>query len=74
MRRLSPAKKEKWHIDCLLLSPFTHVLAVHRSPERECFWNQKIEGRILFPGFGATDCRYGCSSHLKFIAGSGDRK
>lgn len=66
-RHLSTAKKIRWHIDYLLSSPFTHILAVHRSREEECLWNRNTEGEILYPRLGATDCRNGCSSHLKYL-------
>jgi len=67
-RHLSGAKHIRWHIDYLLSNPSVRVLAVHRSRLEECFWNRATRGRILFPRFGATDCRRGCVSHLKYIS------
>ncbi len=40
------------------------------SEKPECAVNKKISGKIIVPRFGATDCRNGCGSHLKFISAS----
>ena len=68
-RHLSKHKKRRWHIDYLLVHPATLVIRVERSAKAECAWNQQTTGKILAPGFGASDCRQGCGSHLKFIGG-----
>ena len=67
-RHLSRAKRLHWHIDHLLAAPGARVLGVEVSDEPECALNQRTRGAIVVPGFGASDCRCGCGSHLKFAA------
>ncbi len=67
-RHLSREKKLRWHIDYLLASPHARVVDVLLMSEPECACNQKITGEIIVPGFGASDCQAGCSSHLKYFA------
>ncbi len=64
-RHLSTAKKMHWHIDYLLAAPGVRVLEVRRHADAECRVNQRVDGEITVPGFGASDCRAGCGSHLK---------
>lgn len=64
-RHLSTVKRMHWHIDYLLSAPGVRVCEVRRSGEAECFVNQRTEGAIPVSGFGASDCRAGCGSHLK---------
>lgn len=64
-RHLSAHKTLRWHIDYLLAQPGVAVREVRRSPELECALNQGIAGEIVVAGFGASDCRAGCGSHLK---------
>ena len=64
-RHLSTAKKMHWHIDYLLAAAGVHVLEVRRSVKEECAVNRSTRGTIPVPGFGASDCRTGCGSHLK---------
>lgn len=64
-RHQSAVKKMHWHIDYLLAAPGVHVREVLRYTEAECGINQRVVGSIPIPGFGATDCRAGCGSHLK---------
>jgi Uri superfamily endonuclease len=64
-RHLSAAKKMRWHIDYLLAAPGVRVLDVRRSAEAECVVNRSTSGDIAVSGFGASDCRAGCGSHLK---------
>lgn len=33
----------------------------------ECRWNRSTKGKIIAKGFGASDCRQNCGSHLKKI-------
>jgi len=67
-RHLSSAKKMHWHIDYLLAAPGVHVREVRRYDEAECAVNQQIVGELTVAGFGASDCRSGCGSHLKRLA------
>ena len=64
-RHLSAVKKMHWHIDYLLAAPGVRVREVMRYAAAECGINQQVVGTIPIPGFGATDCRAGCGSHLK---------
>lgn len=64
-RHLSTAKKMHWHIDYLLAAPGVTVREVRRFADTECAVNQSLDGEILVSGFGASDCRAGCGSHLK---------
>ena len=67
-RHLSGAKKLHWHIDHLLAAPGVHVREVRRYDEAECAVNQRTVGAISVVGFGSSDCRSGCGSHLKRLA------
>ncbi len=64
-RHLSTSKKMHWHIDYLLAAPGVSVREVRRYGEAECFVNQRTAGAVEVPGFGSSDCRAGCGSHLK---------
>ncbi|NOX91073.1 MAG: GIY-YIG nuclease family protein [Gammaproteobacteria bacterium] len=66
-RHLSRQKKLRWHIDYLLMASATQVTAVGLFSETECRCNQRINGKILLAGFGASDCRARCGSHLKYL-------
>lgn len=64
-RHLRREKALRWHIDYLLTAPSVTVLEVKRSRRGECALNRAVKGEIPVPGFGASDCRAGCGSHLK---------
>jgi Uri superfamily endonuclease len=64
-RHLSDTKRLRWHIDYLLAAPHVRVLEVHRFTELECELCQRTAGTVPVLGFGASDCRTGCGSHLK---------
>ena len=66
-RHQSVVKKMHWHIDYLLAAPGVCVREVLRRTEGECTVNQQVSGAIQVPGFGASDCRAGCVSHLKRV-------
>ncbi|WP_456447183.1 GIY-YIG nuclease family protein [Thiolapillus sp.] len=66
-RHLSQDKKLRWHIDYLLAHPQVEVTGVETSAIPECRWNRALQGSIPVPGFGASDCRSHCGSHLKMI-------
>jgi Uri superfamily endonuclease len=65
-RHLRTEKTLRWHIDYLLAAPGVRVTAVQRSPRDECALNAATSGRVIVAGFGASDCRAGCGSHLKW--------
>lgn len=66
-RHLRQEKTLRWHIDWLLSAPGVGVVSVRRSGERECTLNQRVAGSIVVPGFGASDCRNACGSHLRYL-------
>jgi Uri superfamily endonuclease len=65
-RHLSATKTLRWHVDYLLAADGVRVLRVERSAVAECALNRSTPGAIVAPGFGSSDCRAGCGSHLKF--------
>ena len=66
-RHLSRDKKRRWHIDYLLTAHGVKVVDVRLSRDAECPLNQRASGDIIVPGFGASDCRAHCGSHLKYL-------
>ena len=66
-RHLARHKRLRWHIDYLLTSTSAQVVHVRLSRRSECALNQATRGAILVPGFGASDCKAGCDSHLKYL-------
>lgn len=66
-RHLAKQKTLRWHIDYLLAKPQARVTAVELFAEGECHCNQQVRGEQIVPGFGASDCRAGCGSHLKYL-------
>ena len=59
-------KKLHWHIDYLLTQRECQIQNFIQSELNECDLNQSTTGEIIVAGFGASDCRKGCISHLKF--------
>lgn len=73
-RHLQKEKTKRWHIDYLLAdenATVRAVIAVATSRRLECKLNQAIKksvnGKILVDGFGASDCKENCGSHLFFV-------
>jgi Uri superfamily endonuclease len=66
-RHLRKEKTLRWHIDWLLAAPDVTVTKVRRSTRDECQLNRSAGGTVVVPGFGASDCRAGCGSHLRFF-------
>jgi len=66
-RHMRRDKVLRWHIDYLLDAMEARVTSVVRGVRDECEMNQTHPGVVLVPGFGASDCRKGCSSHLKYL-------
>ncbi len=66
-RHLRREKKLRWHIDYLLDSPVAEVRRVLISTRPECELVRKGGGLVVVPGFGASDCRSGCASHLRMV-------
>lgn len=69
-RHLATSKRLHWHIDYLLATAGVKIVDVRRFAETECEVNQRTPGDILAGGFGASDCRAGCGSHLKYLGGT----
>ncbi len=66
-RHLSQDKKRRWHIDYLLSAHAVKVIDVILTSDGECPFNRRAVGEIIVPGFGASDCRARCGSHLTFL-------
>ena len=67
-RHLSSEKKLHWHIDFLLSDNNVEIVEVKKSCQEECSLNKGIDGKIIVLGFGSSDCKSGCGSHLKYIS------
>lgn len=70
-RHQSKNKKIHWHIDYLLKSEFVKIISIDKfkqDEETECSLVQKFTNKnIALPfakGFGSSDCKNGCYSHL----------
>ena len=73
-RHLKKKKREFWHIDYLLANENVSVEAVivaETNEKMECDSNQYMKrmmrGKVLVKGFGASDCRKNCGSHLLYF-------
>jgi len=73
-RHLRKEKRNLWHIDFLLANEnatVTAVVAVETSKKLECNINRYIkrEGKAKIPvkGFGSSDCKENCESHLLYF-------
>ena len=64
-RHLSEIKNVHWHIDYLLMGKQTEIIKVLKSELEECALNKSIDGEIIVKGFGSSDCKSNCGSHLK---------
>lgn len=60
-------KKLHWHIDYLLASDFVEITKITKFTINECCLNKKTKGDILIKGFGSSDCKNNCQSHLKYL-------
>jgi Uri superfamily endonuclease len=60
-------KHLRWHVDYLLAAPGCAVTDVERHDADECALNRAVGGSVPVPGFGASDCRSGCGSHLRYL-------
>lgn len=73
-RHLTTRQTLRWHVDYLLDAPQARVaVAVFAvDPRRlECRVAQALgaSGRVVAAGFGASDCRHGCRTHLHYFNG-----
>lgn len=63
-------KNLHWHIDYLLEAKSARITSVNTfefEEGGECALNQPIEGEHIVSGFGSSDCRNGCKSHLVYL-------
>jgi len=74
MRHLSKEKRKFWHIDYLLADERVSVEAVivaETDKKVECETNQYIKktigAKVPIMGFGSSDCRKNCRSHLLYF-------
>jgi len=74
-RHLKKQKQKFWHIDFLLAhenATVTAVIAVQTSRKLECKMNhciiEELKTKIPVVGFGASDCKENCKSHLLFFS------
>jgi len=73
-RHLRKEKRKFWHIDYLLADKNVSVEAVivaETNENMECKTNQHIKtimgAKVPVKGFGASDCRKNCESHLLYF-------
>lgn len=70
-RHIYGGRCRHWHIDYLLARrevQITDVTLASRCAADECAANQRTQGRVVIPGFGASDCRRRCGAHLLLLA------
>ncbi len=67
-RHLSKHKNFHWHIDYLLANDQSKIIKVTKSKISECDLNAEVKGKIIVKGFGSSDCKENCGSHLKYIS------
>jgi Uri superfamily endonuclease len=74
-RHLKKQKQKLWHIDFLLVhenTTITTIIAVQTSRKLECRMNhciiEELKPKIPVVGFGASDCKENCRSHLLFFS------
>ena len=72
-RHFSMYKKLRWHVDYLLASEVSQIRAVVfaiTNQRMECSVSKLVLERLgvkpIFRGFGSSDCREGCITHLCF--------
>jgi Uri superfamily endonuclease len=68
-RHLRARKTSRWHIDYLdAIAPIIAVSVAYGADRRECAWSQRLRAlpgcHAPVLGFGNSDCRAGCPSHL----------
>jgi len=70
-RHLRKKKSKHWHIDFFLANRYAKIIAVVAaggSASKECQVNNVIENiegaTVPIAGFGASDCKQNCQSHL----------
>jgi len=70
MSHMSKVKTLHWHIDYFLNvkeSQIKHIVFFDSNKQYECMIAKELlslGGKIVVRGFGASDCKSGCKSHL----------
>tara|TARA_B110000014_G_C19502435_1_gene271307 strand:- start:46 stop:399 length:354 start_codon:yes stop_codon:yes gene_type:complete len=67
-RHLSKSKNLHWHIDYLLANEQSKIINILKLKLRECKLNTNTTGKAIIAGFGSSDCKQNCRSHLKYNA------
>lgn len=71
LRHLRYHKKRHWHIDYLLASDHVKIKGIHvieTDKLDECALVKRLSSSgHLIPGFGSSDCKSKCGSHLIFL-------
>lgn len=79
-RHCSKIKRHFWHIDYFLStneSQIKHVIFFETDRQEECNIVKRLVslgGNVIVRGFGASDCRSGCNSHLLFFEDSDEQQ
>ncbi|MCW4020499.1 MAG: GIY-YIG nuclease family protein [Candidatus Bathyarchaeota archaeon] len=67
-------KKKRWHIDYLLSGSNLKIRAAitaHTNRKAECeingYLRDQLQASIPVDGFGSSDCKAGCRSHLLYL-------
>jgi Uri superfamily endonuclease len=81
-RHLRGSRKPHWHIDHLRVAAQVHGFGFQTRTANfgsalqsslECEWSLRLavlsEASLPAPGFGASDCRSGCTAHLVHLKG-----
>jgi Uri superfamily endonuclease len=78
-RHLKKEKKIFWHIDYLLAEESVSVKAIVAAEtveKIECKVNRYLKeldnAKVLIKGFGASDCKNSCGSHLLYFPGNNE--
>ncbi|MEM2146328.1 MAG: GIY-YIG nuclease family protein [Candidatus Jordarchaeaceae archaeon] len=73
-RHVRKQKTRKWHIDYLLSDRSVYLKAVvagSMKQRMECIINKRLKevfhGKISVDGFGSSDCKQHCGSHLLYL-------
>jgi len=80
-RHLKKTKNKHWHIDFLLTSKSAQIagiVAAETDVNQECQINNQIKNipgtTVPVEGFGSTDCKHGCKSHLVYLGAKSQKE
>ncbi|MFX1519192.1 MAG: DUF123 domain-containing protein [Promethearchaeota archaeon] len=79
-RHISKIKRHFWHIDYFLStneSQIKHVIFFETDRQEECNIVKRLVsfgGNVIVRGFGASDCKSGCNSHLLFFQNNDEQQ